>query len=277
MTPRARAEQLVRATRSLADASLRVAYLRDVIRSLPIQELARVLDVVCASAEQAETPAREALIAVVDALNREDEALVQRLREEAVGESLLALERLIRHPVSRAEGAPSRSPLRPDGVGEDRVPDYGKGRPLTLGERKSLARKPNRDLIERLLSDPHPDVIRGVLRNPRITEDDVVRLSAKRPNRPDILAEIAREPRWVHRPRVRLALILNPDTKVEIATAIAGLLMRQELKLVAGSTRVAAGVRALCLEHLERRPPMAGRDDGEREWDATLATLQTLH
>jgi hypothetical protein len=31
--------------------------------------------------------------------------------------------------------------------------------------------------------------------------------------------------------------------------------VRQELKLVAEATHVADGVRALCLEHLERRPP----------------------
>ena len=59
------------------------------------------------------------------------------------------------------------------------------GRPLTLGERKSLAKKPDRDLLERLLADPHPDFIRGVLRNPRLTEDDVVRFVARVPSRAD--------------------------------------------------------------------------------------------
>jgi hypothetical protein len=33
------------------------------------------------------------------------------------------------------------------------------------------------------------------------------------------------------------------------------LLMRHELRLVASSPTVAPAVRALCLEHLERRPP----------------------
>jgi hypothetical protein len=31
--------------------------------------------------------------------------------------------------------------------------------------------------------------------------------------------------------------------------------MRHELRLVATSTTIAPAVRALCLEHLERRPP----------------------
>jgi hypothetical protein len=54
---------------------------------------------------------------------------------------------------------------------------------------------------------------------------------------------------------------LNPSTPLEIAGPITGLLVRQELKLVAESTHVADGVRALCLEHLERRPPSEREDD----------------
>jgi hypothetical protein len=119
-------------------------------------------------------------------------------------------------------------------------------------------------MMARLLRDPHPAVISRVLRNPRLTEDDVVHLAAKRPCRPDVLAEIARAPRWIHCARVRLAVILNPDTPAEIAVPIAGLLIRQELRLVVEATHVAPAVRALCIEHLARRPPgeFEPEDDG---------------
>jgi hypothetical protein len=247
-----RADVLVRTTRAIADAPLRVAYWCSQIQALPVPEIARALDQVCEAAEQAEAPAREVLVSLVDALNAPVMAeLVQRLREEAAGESLLALERLVRHPL---QGSPRAASLPAD-PNDDRIPDYGRGRVLTLGERKSLARRQNRDLMDKLLLDPHPEVIRQLLGNPKVTEDDVVRLAAKRPCRPDVLAEIARNVRWIHRTRVRLAVILNPDTPVDIAAPIAGLLMRQELKLVAEATHVSPAVRALCLEHLERRPP----------------------
>jgi hypothetical protein len=39
--------------------------------------------------------------------------------------------------------------------------------------------------------------------------------------------------------------------------------VRQELRLVAWSTTVAPAVRALCLEHLERRPPSALEADDD--------------
>jgi len=215
-----------------------------------VADLAEMLDVVCARAEQAEASAREALVALVDALNDPACAQVVRLlREEAVGVPHLALERLVRQPVSTT---PPRDVPDPE---DDRVPDYGRGRPLTLGERKSLARRPDRASIERLVRDPHPDVIRMLLANPKVVEEDILALAARRPCRPDVLTEIARAPRWVHRPRIRMALVLNPDTPLEVAAPVVGLLMRHELRLVATSPTVAPAVRALAIEHLERRPP----------------------
>jgi hypothetical protein len=246
-----RAESLVRTICGIPEAELRAAYLRRVLLESDLVELSATLDVVCARAEQADLSAREALIPLVDALHDPScAAAVQLLREEAIGVPLLALERLVRQPVITSP--PPREVPEPE---EDRVPDYGRGRPLTLGERKSLARRPDRANMDRLLRDPHPDVIRQLLANPKLTEDDLLSLASRRPCRPDVLTEIARSTRWSHRQRIRMALVLNPDTPLEIAAPVVGLLMRHELRLVATSPTVAAAVRALALEHLERRPP----------------------
>ncbi len=246
-TPEGRAGALIRTTIALADPALRVSFFSSVLAGPNVAGLAPALDCLCARAEQAEEDALEALVSLIDAftLERSREA-VQRLREETAGGALLALERVVRQPVVAA-----RYSVTPPG----RVIEDAHGRSLTLGERKSMARRPDRELLDRLLADPHPDVIRGVLRNPRVVEGDVLRMAARRPSDPAVLAEIARTPRWIHRTRVRMAIMLNPDTPPEIATPITGLLLRQELRLVLESTHVSAAVRALCLERLERRPP----------------------
>jgi hypothetical protein len=268
----ARADALVRVTLALTDAGLRASYVAHVARAWDLGALAHALDVICERAEQAEASSREALVAIVDALNHAGmEGVAQRLREQAAGESLLALERLVRSPLRSPTGAPGplSGPPGPDVAMAVRdrpgahVDDRG-SRPLTLGERKALARRSDRDGLHRLLLDSHPDVIRTLLGNPRITEDDVVRVAAKRPGRGDVLAEVARSTKWSHRPRVRMALIMNPATPVEIAARIAGLLLRPELGQVARSPAVPAGVRALCLEHLERRPPVHNGAPGDR-------------
>jgi hypothetical protein len=252
----AAAGSLIRTLRALTGAELRAAYVVDAMRTADVVEFARVLDELCARAEQAEARACEALVAVVDAFNTPALVdVVQELREQAAGEALMALDRLLRRPID-----PPRASVHPASPDDDRVPDYGKGRPLTLGERKALARRPDRDTMARLLLDPHPDVIRALLSSPRIVEEDVIRLAAKRPCRGDVLSEIARSIRWSHRARIRLTLALNPDTPIEISLAFLGLLVRQELELVASATHVPAAVRAACVAHLERRPPVE-RDD----------------
>src|SRR5262249_28348640 len=139
---------------------------------------------------------------------------------------------------------------------EARVPDYGAGRALTLGERRALARRPSRAGFEKLFADPHPMVIRLLLDNPRVTEDDVIRLSSRRPVRSEILAEVIRHGRWSHRVRVRRTLVLNPDAPPELVIPLLGLLTRPELRQVAASTELSALVRATAREFFVRRPPL---------------------
>ncbi len=245
-------KKLVRSLLSLGDADLRQAYAEDMLLTYDPAILADALDDLSQLAESFDARAREALLAVVFAMNQPRcAARVQTLREEAVGRGLVSLERLLRkRPVLVA-----KDPLAPQEDDEARVPDYGKGRVLTLGERKSLARRQDRDTVERLLLDPHPEVIRRVLTNPRLTEDHVVRLASRRPCPPAVLTEIARATRWSGRARVRLSLVLNPSLPEDIAVRLVSLLLRQELALVVARTPLDSPVYALCSERLRAAPP----------------------
>ncbi|NNE17408.1 MAG: hypothetical protein HKN10_02915 [Myxococcales bacterium] len=146
-------------------------------------------------------------------------------------------------------------PVEEDAPAEDqrRSPDFGRGRPLTLGERKSLARTHDRALIQRVVRDPHPDVVRILLDNPSLTEDDVIRICAARPNDPNVLHTVYRNRRWVVRYRPRNALVRNPDTPLDIALLLAPLLRRTELREAATSSELAPAVRLSCKAILEMR------------------------
>ncbi len=134
-----------------------------------------------------------------------------------------------------------------------RIPDFGRGRPLTLGERKSLARTSDRSLIQRVVRDPHPDVIRILLGNPSLTEEDVVRVCAARPNDPEVLQTVYRHRRWVVRYRPRNAILRNPDTPLDTALLLAPLLRKPELREAATSSELAPVVRLSCKAILESR------------------------
>jgi len=97
-------------------------------------------------------------------------------------------------------------------------------REITLGERRSWARRPDRDLIDRLLLDPDPVVIRNLLDNPRLIERDVLRVASRRPASDAVLTEVFYHPRWSQRSEVQLALVLNPYTPVLIAAGLVALL-----------------------------------------------------
>jgi hypothetical protein len=146
-------------------------------------------------------------------------------------------------------------PIDDDGLeaSERRIPDFGRGRPLSLGERKSLARTHDRSLIQRVVRDPHPDVIRILLDNPSLTEEDVVRVCAHRPNDPAVLQTVYRHRRWVVRYRPRNAILRNPDTQLDTALLLAPLLRKSELKEAATSSELAAPLRLSCKAILELR------------------------
>ena len=244
---------------SVREMELRAGLVGAEITSLPEAEVADALEEIALLAEQADQRAREVLGAAMPLLTdpaRDD--LVASLRAEAHARSLFALARLLRRRAGIRDGAhdvPEPAERHPS---ESRY-----GRPLTLGERKALARHADRDMLDRLLRDPHPHVIRNILANPRITEDDIVRLAAKRPTFPDIQAEISKSPKWSVRARVRMSLVQNPYTPPSIAVPILSLLVRPELDQVVAATDIPPIVRGAALELLGRRPPIPSTDEPE--------------
>jgi hypothetical protein len=129
------------------------------------------------------------------------------------------------------------------------------GRPLTLGERRALARQPTRALLDKLVKDPHPMVVRILLENPRITEADVVRMAAHRPAIPEVVGEIAKS--WSHRTRVRMTILLNPGSPPAVSVPLLALLVRPELEEVGHAADLPATVRATALDLFDLRPPLS--------------------
>lgn len=106
-------------------------------------------------------------------------------------------------------------------------------RPLTLGERKAMARTHRREQLLLLVRDPHPMVVAILLDNPHVTEQDIVKMAAMRPAVPESLAKIAAHPRWSVRHPVKRALVLNPATPLADAIRIATTLRAPELAEIA--------------------------------------------
>ncbi len=243
----------IRRVTSVGDAPTRVKLCSEFLASLTALERDHLLRECAELAGLRDTNAQVTLLALVEAVE------VARPRATRGG-------RRVRMDVA-VDGGPSAEPgdedaalaLDAEPLPEDpsklRNPDWGFGRPLTLGERKNLARRPQRKIIDRALRDGHPDVVRELLVNPRLTESDVVRMCATPGVRPDVLERVFAAPRWACLPRVRKSIAANPVAPVHIALALVPLLSRGDLRELAADARLAPAIRSLALHVLRRLPP----------------------
>jgi hypothetical protein len=237
--PQALADLLCRRAVSVTDAQTRVLLFRSLLADVSVDDLREVVAVLVERAGMRDTAAQTALLSTQIALLSRPDVL-----------------KVLHHEGPRAEeDEGAEETASPPDEDERRVPQYVPGRMLTLGERKSLARKPDRRFIDRITRDPSPAVIELLLGNPRLTEDDVVRMCARRPNSPEVLTLVFANPRWSSRPRVRRSLALNPATPEPLVAAVVPLLNPEDLRAVAEDERIAPAVRRRCLEVLARLPP----------------------
>jgi hypothetical protein len=242
-------DRLKRILLSLADGPLRVEWLRAELEHMSAADAAVLVNAVVEESEALDPRAREALLTIALVFTDSNNvSFADRMRRETVVEDrLFGLRRLLRR-------APPTS-VRPQKPDEERVPQYEKGRELTLGERKSLARRPDRKAFDKLILDPHPLVIRQLLENPKMIEDDAIRLAARRPASVSAVQELARSYRFMSRPRVRMAIVQNPGSPPEIAIPLLGLCNREELRDILKSTETSLALRATAQELLARNPP----------------------
>lgn len=227
-----RARRLGQLLEGISDPAMRVPYVGAVFREMTAVEIADILTVAIHGAEARDGAAGALLLAACLALASED----ARDLRESVAHAAVA-----RGQHQTALLLSPRPPLRQ--VETLDVPDFGKGRPLTLGERKSLARRRDRDLLARVLLDPDPAVIKILLDNPALTEEDVMRLCSRRPIAADVLREVFRHTRWIVRYRIRLSIVRNPFTPVDVALQLAAHLNATDAREVVGAAELAPVVR----------------------------------
>ncbi len=135
--------------------------------------------------------------------------------------------------------APPRLVARPE-----HVPPDPTVRDVPLGTRKSMARSQDREVIGRMLFEVTPEVVTILLDNPKVSESDVVRITARRPTLPSVIALVAEHPQWSLQPEIQRAIVQNPYAPTSLAVAYAPLLLGQHLAEVSLDQALHPAVRA---------------------------------
>ncbi len=115
---------------------------------------------------------------------------------------------------------------------------------MTVGERVKLALKGNRETRMILIRDSNRLIQRFVLRNPRITDDEIIMVARNRNLDTDILRIIGDNKHWPRNYQVRLALVTNPKTPLATALHFVSSLMERDIRFLAKSKNVSATIAA---------------------------------
>jgi len=124
---------------------------------------------------------------------------------------------------------------------------------MALGEKIALARVASRGVIAFLRRQDHPMVIRALLQNPRLLEEDALTIASATVTPGAVLQALADDGRFSARPAVRKALVQNPETPPSTALRIIQSLSTRALKELTHAPHVPQLVKVAAVRLIEAR------------------------
>ena len=126
-------------------------------------------------------------------------------------------------------------------------------------KRIELAAGAGNDQIQLFVHDPSARVIRALLGNKNLTEQDIVIIANKKNIPADILEAIARDRRWAESYPVRLALARNPRSPLSVSLSVARFLRVFDLEEITRSHYIPLvfrhKVELMLIERIPTMPP----------------------
>jgi hypothetical protein len=248
------AEQIVSALRAVPERSMRTHLLIEKLCALSPEDVAQLLQTIITEAAGRRGDYGLALeaLSVPQLTLRAGNAFMSDVyvcaRQSGFEELLRILSR----------SGPGRAYDEKQETGQDEIPS---------GVRVSMARSGNRQKLACLLADTNPLVIRALLKNPSLTESDVLKLSSRRPAAADVQREVFHSRKWSARYSVKKALVLNPYTPTDIGMKIVHMLMIQDLRSIAESRDLHPWLCETALQYVRAEGIGSGEDDNLQNSD----------
>jgi hypothetical protein len=135
-------------------------------------------------------------------------------------------------------------------------------RQLPVAARIKLALTGGKDARQLLARDHVKLVQQCVLYNPRLTLEEVVAMAKNRSLHGELLRHIANQRDWVRQYAIRLALVLNPKTPLQIALGLLAMIQERDIRVIAKSKNVPTVLQAQARRMILRRGPAGGGSGG---------------
>lgn len=126
-------------------------------------------------------------------------------------------------------------------------------RKMPVAMRVKLALSGNKEARQVLAHDSVKLVQSCVLRNPRFTLEEALAMSKNRSLAGELLRTIADQRDWVRNYSVRLALVQNPKTPLQVALGLLGGIQDRDMRILAKSRNVPAALQSQAKRSILRR------------------------
>lgn len=127
---------------------------------------------------------------------------------------------------------------------------------MTMAQKLKLALSGNKAARELLVKDPNKIIAVSVLKNPRVTEEEVQKVTASKGTSDDLLRQVSRNKEWMKSHTIRVGLLSNPKTPLAISLKLLDTVFEKDLQAVAKSKNIPSVLASAARRRLEAK---AGR------------------
>ena len=121
---------------------------------------------------------------------------------------------------------------------------YKRMQRLNVAEKIKLALLGNKEARDILLKDANKIVSNTVLKNPRITEDEITKIVNSRNISDDLLRQVSHNKEWLKKYPIKLGMVNNPKTPLTVSMRLLSQLNERDIQHIAKSKNVSSALAA---------------------------------
>ena len=124
---------------------------------------------------------------------------------------------------------------------------------MNISQKIQLAMKGNMEARGLLIKQSNRMIVEAVIRNPMITEQEVVKFSADKNIHRDVIKYIANNRQWLRKYTIKMNVVLNPKTPTGRAIKLLTTLKYQDIKKIAKMRGISSTLKRAAIEYVERQ------------------------
>jgi hypothetical protein len=180
-------------------------------------------------------------------------ATVVRLFEGAFAVSIEANPQEVLSSLTARPDASAKEDERAESAAGKQTSVWDRVRALPYAEKIILATKTDRSERAVLIQENDPQILYYLLKNPRITTEEVLRVARLTSISAIVADQIAKTSQWSSNQEIRSALVNNPRTAPSLALKLLGTLSEPEIRQIAKSTAVSQPLKQAAVRILMNR------------------------